>query len=102
MGFIAPQMPGQYLNGMKEAQSQAKPQVVKRSEQITKDELHRSSKKIIQKNNNKTVSTSLMRLANLKSKQNRGDRKITRLNSSHVRISYAVFCLKKKKHLHNS
>src|SRR5207249_8178333 len=25
------------------------------------------------------------------------DRKITRLNSSHVSISYAVFCLKKKK-----
>src|SRR5690554_7352576 len=36
-----------------------------------------------------------------------GDRKSTRLNSSHVRISYAVFCLKKKKkknkikHLYN-
>src|SRR5438874_4613583 len=27
-----------------------------------------------------------------------GDRKSTRLNSSHVEISYAVFCLKKKKH----
>src|SRR5699024_12392592 len=27
----------------------------------------------------------------------RGDRKSTRLNSSHVSISYAVFCLKKKK-----
>src|SRR5437660_8372995 len=27
----------------------------------------------------------------------RGDRKSTRLNSSHVAISYAVFCLKKKK-----
>src|SRR5436309_3656986 len=26
------------------------------------------------------------------------DRKSTRLNSSHVKISYAVFCLKKKKH----
>src|SRR5699024_3954120 len=26
----------------------------------------------------------------------RGDRKSTRLNSSHVSISYAVFCLKKK------
>src|SRR3989442_6162467 len=36
-----------------------------------------------------------------------GDRKSTRLNSSHVRISYAVFCFKKKKktrrlyHIHN-
>src|SRR5436305_10273588 len=28
----------------------------------------------------------------------RPDRKSTRLNSSHVRISYAVFCLKKKKY----
>src|SRR5256885_13646586 len=27
----------------------------------------------------------------------RGDRKSTRLNSSHLVISYAVFCLKKKK-----
>src|SRR5437899_6161324 len=29
-----------------------------------------------------------------------GDRKSTRLNSSHLGISYAVFCLKKKKHTH--
>src|SRR5690242_20933948 len=29
--------------------------------------------------------------------QRRGDRKSTRLNSSHMSISYAVFCLKKKK-----
>src|SRR5207302_9589628 len=29
------------------------------------------------------------------------DRKSTRLNSSHVKISYAVFCLKKKKHIKN-
>src|SRR2546430_12868963 len=28
-----------------------------------------------------------------------GDRKSTRLNSSHSQISYAVFCLKKKKNL---
>src|SRR3712207_8561491 len=28
-----------------------------------------------------------------------GDRKSTRLNSSHANISYAVFCLKKKKRL---
>src|SRR5690606_41399865 len=28
------------------------------------------------------------------------DRKSTRLNSSHVKISYAVFCLKKKKSNH--
>src|SRR5256886_4101021 len=30
----------------------------------------------------------------------RTDRKSTRLNSSHSQISYAVFCLKKKKNVH--
>src|SRR5690606_39364032 len=42
------------------------------------------------------------RLLHLARGQERGsasarDRKSTRLNSSHVKISYAVFCLKKKK-----
>src|SRR3989454_2424247 len=32
----------------------------------------------------------------------RGDRKSTRLNSSHLVISYAVFCLKKKKKITNT
>src|SRR5436309_12190317 len=32
----------------------------------------------------------------------RSDRKSTRLNSSHVKISYAVFCLKKKKNKPNT
>src|SRR5690625_7115829 len=31
----------------------------------------------------------------------KADRKSTRLNSSHVAISYAVFCLKKKKKMNN-
>src|SRR3712207_8016324 len=31
-----------------------------------------------------------------------GDRKSTRLNSSHANISYAVFCLKKKKKIQNT
>src|SRR3712207_7073053 len=30
------------------------------------------------------------------------DRKSTRLNSSHANISYAVFCLKKKKNISNT
>src|SRR3712207_8988923 len=30
------------------------------------------------------------------------DRKSTRLNSSHANISYAVFCLKKKKEVYNT
>src|SRR5437660_5961449 len=36
-------------------------------------------------------------LAGIPFERNAGDRKSTRLNSSHVAISYAVFCLKKKK-----
>src|SRR5690349_22376054 len=51
------------------------------------------------------VAHSLARVALVKFLQGHGaqsdlfekDRKSTRLNSSHVEISYAVFCLKKKK-----
>src|SRR3989442_5668819 len=39
----------------------------------------------------------LPHLQNKVVKNKKRDRKSTRLNSSHVRISYAVFCLKKKK-----
>src|SRR5690349_23157298 len=38
-------------------------------------------------------------LGNRQSARNFIDRKSTRLNSSHVEISYAVFCLKKKKNI---
>src|SRR5205085_11232152 len=40
------------------------------------------------------VDADLMRFAEEQAKK---DRKSTRLNSSHSQISYAVFCLKKKK-----
>src|SRR2546426_6359198 len=45
------------------------------------------------------VATGLMHLWDFVSalEQNPLDRKSTRLNSSHLVISYAVFCLKKKK-----
>src|SRR5436309_11693897 len=33
----------------------------------------------------------------MRARKSARDRKSTRLNSSHVKISYAVFCLKKKK-----
>src|SRR5256885_15791898 len=42
-----------------------------------------------------TVPPSLM--PNTSTRIEEGDRKSTRLNSSHLVISYAVFCLKKKK-----
>src|SRR5690606_5076397 len=38
----------------------------------------------------------LARRRSVKAQDLNGDRKSTRLNSSHVKISYAVFCLKKK------
>src|SRR5439155_25758949 len=44
-----------------------------------------------------TMSPRVPRTDYDKSKLNNRDRKSTRLNSSHVAISYAVFCLKKKK-----
>src|SRR5699024_11532580 len=42
-----------------------------------------------------TISCSFWNARSIKSKAD-SDRKSTRLNSSHVSISYAVFCLKKK------
>src|SRR5699024_7470044 len=43
------------------------------------------------------ISELLSRMLNMRGiKHNVLDRKSTRLNSSHVSISYAVFCLKKK------
>src|SRR5690606_40595643 len=44
----------------------------------------------------------LRQVAELREGHQRRDRKSTRLNSSHVKISYAVFCLKKKKHLNRN
>src|SRR2546430_5928392 len=47
---------------------------------------------------NPAAQTTTDRAASARSP--RPDRKSTRLNSSHSQISYAVFCLKKKKILH--
>src|SRR5690606_41613075 len=47
-----------------------------------------------------TTANMALLLKNLGGKSDRSairDRKSTRLNSSHVKISYAVFCLKKKR-----
>src|SRR5258708_30191477 len=43
------------------------------------------------------IASSKARSAALGRRDTKGDRKSTRLNSSHQIISYAVFCLKKKK-----
>src|SRR5690349_22548603 len=42
------------------------------------------------------VPLRIAALADVAGRRLHGDRKSTRLNSSHVEISYAVFCLKKK------
>src|SRR2546427_6135881 len=42
--------------------------------------------------------SALLKLEQYDPRRPFGDRKSTRLNSSHSQISYAVFCLKKKKH----
>src|SRR5438309_7824942 len=46
---------------------------------------------------NKLVVASALYLSRLQRRACSPDRKSTRLNSSHSSISYAVFCLKKKK-----
>src|SRR5699024_11416893 len=46
----------------------------------------------------KSVGTSTGFASTTDLKDDRLDRKSTRLNSSHVSISYAVFCLKKKRY----
>src|SRR5258707_14979458 len=43
------------------------------------------------------LDTKSLRHSPLASPRSNADRKSTRLNSSHANISYAVFCLKKKK-----
>src|SRR5437870_8346868 len=48
-----------------------------------------------------TLACSRRRLREQASVLDATDRKSTRLNSSHVAISYAVFCLKKKKQHQN-
>src|SRR5699024_11921983 len=46
------------------------------------------------------LRTGIMKAHDMDEKVQAQDRKSTRLNSSHVSISYAVFCLKKKNHHH--
>src|SRR3712207_7162953 len=42
------------------------------------------------------LAIAILWVGSLYARFRRGDRKSTRLNSSHANISYAVFCLKKK------
>src|SRR2546430_7749040 len=51
---------------------------------------------------NSTCCNSVTTCAGHRLTFNNKDRKSTRLNSSHSQISYAVFCLKKKKYIKQS
>src|SRR5690606_40368397 len=57
------------------------------------------ARKVLEQREAKTLPR-ILRLRQ-RNARNSGDRKSTRLNSSHVKISYAVFCLKKKKKNNN-
>src|SRR5439155_20021307 len=56
----------------------------------------RASSSVASENARSPTSSGSSAIARSRSRPRR-DRKSTRLNSSHVAISYAVFCLKKKK-----
>src|SRR5690625_6125170 len=66
-----------------------------------KNELEKTKEKLVQDlqrlNRNLDAKTNERNLLQEFINKMEGDRKSTRLNSSHVAISYAVFCLKKKK-----
>src|SRR3712207_8502522 len=51
---------------------------------------------LVERSCTKSVAHAGGQLGNHHEDEHPGDRKSTRLNSSHANISYAVFCLKKK------
>src|SRR5438874_9258592 len=63
----------------------------------TDDQNHRGPCSAATSRRSPTTAAALLRSANSGEQLLPLDRKSTRLNSSHVEISYAVFCLKKKK-----
>src|SRR5690606_40470127 len=63
--------------------------VINGTERVIVSQLHRSPGVFFDHDKGKTHSSGK-------------DRKSTRLNSSHVKISYAVFCLKKKKNIYRT
>src|SRR5260221_8920252 len=64
--------------------------------------LFRSLQKLQSLGSDKLRAAALDKLAGGDAQTRKADRKSTRLNSSHTVISYAVFCLKKKRKSQNS
>src|SRR5256885_10653612 len=60
---------------------------------------HRAEREAIERSRRARRSARKIREGQRGKRERAEDRKSTRLNSSHLVISYAVFCLKKKKQL---
>src|SRR5688572_31202092 len=71
-------------------------QAIRVAEQRTSGEIRVSVAPLFWGNVKKAADNAFVRMGMTVTKE-RKDRKSTRLNSSHSQISYAVFCLKKKK-----
>src|SRR5437868_11446061 len=78
-------------------QSQQEARFRRRLEGNAQSEQLRAVQKFSRENGMKRTRTSGQRAIARTGRFPPEDRKSTRLNSSHVSISYAVFCLKKKK-----
>src|SRR5690606_39874961 len=87
---LRPQRPGRVGSGKPEGVFLKRHGHVQATAAVLK-KLFRFGSEFSQRHQQGFVEQVLLRLAG------KGDRKSTRLNSSHVKISYAVFCLKKKK-----
>src|SRR2546429_5205739 len=82
----------------------------KKIRDLTEDEINHIRQAIEQEGRvegdlRKEIQMNIRRLIEIQAYRgirHRRDRKSTRLNSSHGYISYAVFCLKKKKNIFNS
>src|SRR5204863_9131772 len=65
---------------------------------VTLDDSRRQAARVADRRSQLLAPHGILRCAGRRPAAPGRDRKSTRLNSSHVESSYAVFCLKKKKH----
>src|SRR5205807_4108290 len=79
-----------------EGNEKENPRFLRRSERALKRLGRKVSRKVKGSHNRAKARHALGRKHLQVQRQRREDRKSTRLNSSHLVISYAVFCLKKK------
>src|SRR5699024_2305811 len=93
-------LPGSSIKEVYEVTKQEYDALAKQGKAMEQDYLHQltsASDELTLFNTVGFERNSIVSLPEYKSSALKEDRKSTRLNSSHVSISYAVFCLKKKK-----